>query len=266
MQVPNDLLTECLSIANITKYWPILRFASNLFGLRDIDFLVVSTAYFRILDNKADSDMDVSSAKAYIQKQRDIFVSLYEGEKGVSDIEGKHSSEIRCAQIIASYDYSRKLYPFLIDLIDTIIFDTERRWKVLTERDVEDYFAKTGRCVLNVERHFFKNGSYPESFVHFASLGYLWADTILDLEKDLDVGIINIPSEDIERFRLDLNGPSLFSRHDWIRYRGDIIKWYLKEANNRLRKVRPCCLRLEASRMLRHKEKRLYRMLTKHGI
>ena len=141
-----------------------------------------------------------------------------------------------------------------------------RRYQVLAGSVLDAYFVKMGQATIEYTTYFVSPGvRLPPSYIQSASRAYLYADTLMDLEHDLRLGIINIPAEDIEPFRLDLRAGGDTLRH-WVTTRSAAVEQYYREALRETARLDNFRIRLLSRLYLFRKRRRFRAFLEQMAI
>jgi len=139
-------------------------------------------------------------------------------------------------------------------------FDLRRRGVVLSRKEIDTYLMRIGRVMIDFLFHFATPGRMiPDAFCRAASRAYLYADTLIDLSHDLEFELINIPSEDLEKYTIDL-GAGFEALRPWIASRVSEVEHHFDEAIVLMREL-PLLIRLWGHFMLTHKRKAFRRFL-----
>ncbi len=190
----------------------------------------LKSSYFwlRHVDDIADKDKPLpygySSRRIFLLEKRELAKAIMEG---TTDVSGDREDILLMDFASATRKLGIDLSQETLAILDTIIFDEERTrtGRVPTRAELDNYFDKLDfACVEGGLRLAGEN--YDRQGVADITLAVRTMFNLRDLTKDLKVGIINIPSEDIESYGIDLdicrNASSLSEllRYDAIR------RWY----------------------------------------
>jgi hypothetical protein len=238
-------------------------FYSVLLG-SDWRYALMGFAYIKCLDDVVDEDPEADRGQAVMAAQKPLLERIY----AALPVEGDLRTAERYGCYFFRYDARNgsRLRPLVESILETMEFDTQRRGRTLSTRDLDDYIVKMGRAFVDYVAYFVSRSlRLPRSFVDQASRAYLYADSLIDLEHDLPLGVINIPSEDLERYGIDLEKPD-GSRRRWLIERSaDVDKWF-GEALEASRRVNSRTIQLLSWLFLGRKRREFRRFLKRGGI
>ena len=221
-------------------------------------------AYLKLLDDAVDEEPDAVRALATLSAQRRLLAESYadwppDEEQPSLDHYGH-----------AFYDWDRehgaRLRPWVEALFETFAFDVERRGQLLSRRELDAYAVKGAGAMIRYLAELVSSGLEPaESLVERASLAYVWADALIDLEHDLGLGVINVPREDVERFGIDL-GKRDEALRGWIAVRAAEVESHFAHALRQGRRVPSLALMVLGALFLRRKRRSFRRFLEREAI
>lgn len=152
---------------------------------------------FRHIDDVLDKDLIVENPKEYVQKLRLIVSSRTQPFNKVAKML-EFSLELleKKAQSAKTGEDVQQLF---INAIDAMLFDYERQENrtILSQDELHEYYYQTFTPVLNLMFLGFESKLRVSKETIFSHLAYCQGRiySIRDLEKDWNVGIINIPLE-----------------------------------------------------------------------
>ncbi|MBU0690563.1 squalene/phytoene synthase family protein [bacterium] len=165
---------------------------------KKVNDFYLAYAYFRWLDDVVDDPkVDEEKRLTFIQQQVDMVADLF------LDQAPEHPSQYE--EMIVEFvrrgkGTSKRLKPFVDDMLATIEFDARRRGRLISEQDLDDYCVRLAASVVDGLQYFIGSKyDYPEdddrlTAATAAQIAHLLQDTYQDLED----GIVNIPREYLE--------------------------------------------------------------------
>lgn len=186
---------------------------------RKVNDFYLAFAYFRWLDDVVDDPkVDEEKRLTFIQQQVDMVAGLFE------DQEPEHPSQYE-AMIIefvrSGKGTSKRLKPFVDEMLATIEFDARRRGRLISERELDEYCVRLAASVVDGLQYFIGSKyDYPEDADRLtAATGAQIAHLLQDTYQDLEDGIVNIPRESLEQHGLkpeDIDAPRY---REWVQGR-----------------------------------------------
>lgn len=186
-------------------------------GLADCFFL--GYAYFRWADDRVDNPtISAQECRSFLRRQRHLLEQLCRGETPVDLC----PQEQMLAQLVA-YDlaYGSEMRPGISLMLQCLAFDGERRHQVLDREQLDWYSEALGRSYTDSQQYFIGHGHPyprgPERCVAGATAHRV--HVLRDFLLDLSMGYINIPSEEIEAYEVDLANVNDAHFREWVRDR-----------------------------------------------
>lgn len=177
----------------------------------------LKSGYFwiRDVDDVADGDKILpdgyDSKPEYLQKRRDVAV-------GLSEKQNPTYGDFRDILLVDAFMAADKLNITLgeetVGILDTIIFDEERSRtkRVPTKMELDQYFDKLDFTCIDGGLKI-AGDTCTKDDTYDISMAVRTMFNLRDLPEDLSAGIINIPSEDITDYKINLelafNAPSI---------------------------------------------------------
>ena len=256
------IVREAFSAAGEHHYLLSKLFYTGIFGRR-WEVALVGFAYLKCLDNAVDEEPDAAEAFAVLASQRALIARAYAG--GCVD-EGAAALE-RYAQYFIRYDRTHGVWwrALLERILETMDFDVHRRFVAVPRETLDAYVLKLGEAVIRYTTNFLAP-DYPlhESFIRSASRAYLYADALIDLEHDLRFGVINVPSEDIASWHLDVAAPNA-RLCDWQASQAPRVFGFFAEALDEVKRLVGRRARWLGQLFLRRKRQQLARFLRRRA-
>jgi phytoene/squalene synthetase len=191
-------------------------------------------AYFRWLDDQVDINLESKSKRlVFIKRQKRIISDLYQGKRIF-----KLSPEERIIEQLIKADTTEnsKLKSFIINFFKIIEFDSERKDRFVTQKELDWYSQTLGIAVTDCLEYFIDHDKqYEESKNKYkAATAAHIIHMLRDLIKDVACGYINLPKEYLNKNQLkpdDINKPA-FKR--LIKKRVALARAYLKSGKQYL--------------------------------
>ena len=183
-------------------------------------------AYFRWLDDVVDDPaVDEEERLVFVQRQVDMVARLFDGEEPASPTE----YEEMIVQLIRSgRGTSKRLKPFVDDMMATIEFDARRRGKLIDQKELDEYCVRLAASIVDGLQYFIgSNYDYPENENRLtaataAQIAHLLQDTFQDLQD----GIINIPKEYLEANGIRPDDVAHQDYKEWVKTRVELAREY----------------------------------------
>lgn len=182
-----------------------------------VDDCLRGYAYFRWADDMIDLSLRSSSERyAFIGRQKRLIESLYQGENPVDLC----PEEEMLADLIAhDRGPGSGLHSFIQNFMAVIEFDASRNGRLVTRHELAAYTASLATAVMDGIQYFIGNGHpYPKTPERtLAVTGAHLVHMLRDSLEDIPVGIVNIPSEDIQAYGIPLDDLESESFRRWVR-------------------------------------------------
>ena len=109
-------------------------------------------------------------------------------------------------------------------LIGSMEFDANRRGKVISSQELEQYINDNVIPYVNISSSILNVKYYPkQDLIEIAKAGFV-VNYLYDLREDLSLGYLNIPLEEIEQYGIDLENPESREVQSWIRDKMDRLR------------------------------------------
>jgi hypothetical protein len=242
---------------------PKRLFYRILFGA-DWRYSLLGYAYLRCVDNIVDSVEDTATSLEVIAAQRKFIAAAYEGALTPVDAEAPESYGL--AFFAWDRDRSAPLRAQFEAFLRTMEFDVRRRGKVSSEEELDDYVLTTGHAFLRCLAYFATGElDLPDPCLDLGSRAYLHADALMDLEEDLEVGLINLTPQVIETYAIDLEDPET-GLERWRPVRAAEILETFRKARRTVYSIDNLSMRLLYRHFLSRKKRRFLRFLRQRGV
>jgi hypothetical protein len=204
-----------------------------------------------------DNGEDEASSLALITTQRGFMDAVYEGTPGQQQVVGP--ARYGLPFFVWDRDKDTHMRAQFEAFLDTMEFDVRRRGRVPSAKELDDYVLMTGHAFLRCLSYFATGElELPDPCLDLGSRAYLYADALMDLEEDLAVGLINIPTKVIEQYAIDLEAPAA-GLERWRPVRAAEILGYFRQARATIASIDSLSLRLLYRHFLARKKRRFLR-------
>jgi hypothetical protein len=258
--VSTALVREAFRNAGEHNYLLSKLLYSAIFGRR-WELALVGWAYIKCLDNAVDEEPAADAALAVVETQRELLARVYAGR----DVDRALPVPESYGRAFFAYDAARgaRCRPLIETIIDTMEFDVRRRHTLVPAARLDTYMVELGEAIIRYTTSFLATDSpLSDAFVHSTSRAYLYADSLIDIEHDLRVGVINIPAEDVAAWQLDIGAANPRVR-EWVARRAPAVFGYFAEARTAAAQVRGLRVTLLSRLFLSNKRAQLTRHLAR---
>jgi len=214
-----DALDKALvarATATTKRHNPSAYWLSNLLydkGMTPIFCLIY--AYFRWLDDYIDEPNTESFVcRQMVANQKELLVGAYCNPR-------MSVSSTPEAMIVSVIDYDKSrgmlLKTSIMDMIAALEWDTYRRGKVVSSKELAQYSWWLGRSYTKALQAFIAYPyKYPDhEYRYYAGVGAHITHIMRDFYEDLSLGYINISKEDIRHYSIDIRCPIALSLREW---------------------------------------------------
>jgi len=200
--------------------------------------------YFRWVDDVLDAETGSSVEKiAFVNRQKALLEVCYRGERP-NDL---YREEWMLVDLIRN-DTEKKsgLQAYLRNMMDVMVFDTQRRGQIITQSQLSDYSQKLAVAVTEA-LHFFIGHEDPTPYhearylaVTAAHITHMLRDTL----EDTQIGYYNIPRGYLKIRDISPQDVDHEAYREWICGRVQLARMYFKSSRDCLAKVKNLRCRL----------------------
>ena len=184
-------------------------------------FFFCAYAYFRLVDDLADSDGPTFPEKhSFLERQRALVHSLYGRQPAVPP--GAWPGEFFLDALV-DFDRQRgaQLQGPILDLLSCIRYDIGRLGVLPARSELDRYIEREITSYLKIFLYFCSPGVDLNDFsLSYEGLAGKWSHLLRDFLLDLKRGLINLSREDQDAFRIDLGevgeGSTSAPWHTWV--------------------------------------------------
>lgn len=176
-------------------------------------------AYFRWVDDTLDAGaLSKKEACTFLARQKQLLAALKRGRA----IGGLAAEEQMLADLLrGAPDIPQGLQSYLDHLLAVMAFDTERRGRLIAQKELDRYSYHLAGGVTEMLHHFV-GSSHPapsDPRCYLAATGAHIAHMLRDTHEDLAAGYINIPSEVLDEHLLEPDDFAAPAYRHWVRDR-----------------------------------------------
>lgn len=194
-------------------------------------------AYFRWVDDVLDGDSRLSvERRTFIQRQKYLLESCYRGEY-------VHDAIIQEQMLIelVRHDTEKNsgLQSYLRYMMAVMEFDAERRGRIISQIELNEYTRWLATAVIEAMHHFIGHGCYsPQSEARYLAVSAAHITHMLrDTYDDIRAGYFNIPCEVLEANRIRPQDVHSVAYRDWVQNRVGLARKYFKAGRDYFRQV-----------------------------
>jgi len=263
-KLPREVLKEAFQASGEKRYYLAKPFYALIFG-SGWDYAIIGFSYMKILDDIIDEDTDGERAAARLADQRKLIEDVYSGRP--PEVHGLPVPEkFGWYACMNDRDNGSPVRQHFESMIETMEYDLQRRNRTSTREELEAWARRVGGTSIRYLAHFVSpRRPLPDDFVDQASLAYLYADSLIDVEEDLEQGIINIPAEEIDKrgITLEKSDPGL---RQWMAEEAPRVMGMLDDVIAESKRLNSFTMRLLTWLYLSRKVKGLARFAERQGF
>lgn len=193
--------------------------------------------YFRWVDDQLDDDgMKKVYRLAFIKRQKALIDRCYRGEwpRHVSDEESMLVDLIRI-----DHEKDSGLQAYIYNMMAVMAFDAERRGRLITEVELEQYTHCLAVGVTEALHYFIGHGcKTPRCEARYLAVSAAHITHMLrDTLDDLQAGYFNIPREYVEAHAIDPWDVGSDAYRKWVKSRIALARSYFQAGKEYLRRV-----------------------------
>ncbi len=199
-------------------------------------------AYFRWMDDLIDEGgMDTAGRMAFVERQSSLVERLYRGEQP-QDL----CAEERLLADLIRHDHEpgSGLQSYICHMMAVMAFDAERRGRLITEGELNNYTRWLAIAVTEALHYFIGNrcGSPQNEVRYLAAMGAHITHMLRDALDDIDQGYVNIPREAVEAADIDPEDAGSPAFRAWVKGRVELARCCFRAGRCYLERVKnPRC-------------------------
>ena len=202
-------------------------------------------AYFRWVDDTLDGDLgrvvpdgetEASGGLAFVNRQKSLLEACYRGE-WLQDVNPQEKMLVELVQ--ADVEKSSGLQIYLRNMMDVMSFDADRRGRVISQAELNEYTRCLASAVTEAMHHFIGHCCYSPAnearylAVTAAHITHMLRDTV----DDIRAGYFNIPCEVLEANHISPGDIQSDAYRAWVQGRVQLARMYFKAGRKYLGQV-----------------------------
>lgn len=194
-------------------------------------------AYFRWVDDALDAETgSASERRAFIQRQEALLEQCYRGEtpRNLRPVE-----EMLVGLAHSDTQKDSGLQCYLRNMMAVMVFDAERRGRVISQAELNEYTRWLAGAVTEAMHYFIGHCCYsPQGEARYlavtaAHITHMLRDTL----DDVQAGYFNIPREVLDAGRITPQDVQSDAYRAWVRGRVQLARAYFKLGREYLNRV-----------------------------
>lgn len=201
--------------------------------------------YFRWVDNVLDAEpgsspalSEASEKIAFVNRQQSLLESCYRGENP----NGLYAEEWMLIDLIRSdTENNSGLQSYLRNMMDVMIFDSQRRGRVISQVELSKYSQKLAVAVTEAIHYFIGHDDdpYPRHEARYLAVTAAHVTHMLrDAMEDVENGYFNIPAEVLQMRGISPRDVKSRAYREWVCGRVQLAREYFKAGRESTRQVR----------------------------
>jgi hypothetical protein len=185
-------------------------------------------AYFRWVDDWLDQQALAQFERfAFIRRQQWLVNCGYRGERPDDLIP---QERLLVDLIDSDVEAHSGLHSYIRSMMAVMAFDADRRWRLITERELERYTLYLATAVTDALHYFIGHEQTPSSSSArcFPAIGAHIAHMLRDTIEDLALGYFNIPCEFLESRGIAPDDVESMAYRDWVKSRVSLARDYFE--------------------------------------
>jgi len=211
----------------------------RLFADRDrVDDAYRAYGYYRWVDDVLDAETGSRAERdAFVSRQKSLLETCYRGE-----IRDDLNLEEQMLVDLVRNDTEKNsgLQTYLRNMMDVMLFDTQRRDKVITQRELSEYSRKLATAVTEAMYYFIGHDEpAPHHEARYlavtaAHITHMLRDTL----EDIEAGYLNIPGEYLQAHGISPQETENRVYREWVCGRVKLARIYFKAGYEATAQVR----------------------------
>ncbi len=239
--LPNPDLAVSITKAASTQTYYTIRFLADRERIAEAYY---AYAYFRWVDDTLDSQIGSKSERStFIKRQQLLLESCYRGEPA-----GEISAEEQMLVELVRSDSEENsgLQVYLRKMMAVMAFDAERRGRLVSQVELDDYTHNLASAVTEAMHHFVGHCCYSPRCearylaVSAAHITHMLRDTV----HDIQLGYFNIPCEVLEATQITPQDVHSEVYQTWVQSRSELARDYFQAGKAYLNQVESLRCRL----------------------
>lgn len=201
-------------------------------------------AYFRWVDDMLDRELVSQPERlAFDERQECLIYCAYQGA-----VPGNLTAEEQLLVELIRHDADDNsgLQAYIRNMMAVMSFDARRRGRLISQQELNDYTQHLAVAVTEALHYFIGHGQPTAQIktrylaVSAAHITHMLRDTV----EDTEAGYFNIPTEYVERFRIDPCAWDSPAYRAWVKSRVELAWHYFRDGRMYLARVKSLRCRL----------------------
>jgi phytoene/squalene synthetase len=180
---------------------------------------------------------------AFVNRQKSLLEACYRGE-----IPDNPSVEERMLVDLVRYDLEENsgLKSYLYNMMDVMIFDAHRRYRVISQAELSEYSRKLAMAVTEAMYYFIGHDTsspYLEARYMAVTAAHI-THMLRDAVEDIEAGYFNIPNEYLQARGISPQDVESRAYREWVSGRVGLARMYFKAGQEATAQVRNLRCRL----------------------
>ena len=185
-------------------------------------------AYFRWVDDALDAESASEEERGeFVQREKFLLESLYRGE---SIADTNPQEQMLVDLVHTDTDNNGGLHSYLFNMMSVMEFDVERRGRLITQNELDEYTRWLATAVMEA-LHYFIGHDCPaprdQTRILAVSAAHI-AHMLRDTFDDIRAGYFNIPLEALEANQITPQDVKSEPYRDWVKSRVRLARKYFK--------------------------------------
>lgn len=201
-------------------------------------------AYFRWVDDVLDAETGTKPEKiAFARRERALLDACYRGETAHALCDRE---EILCELVHHDTQENSGLRMYLRNMMDVMSFDAERRGKLISQTELNEYSRKLATAVTEAMYYFIghTDASPPHPARYLSVTAAHITHMLRDAYEDVATGYYNIPREYLESRAIAPQDFESRAYCEWVCSRAKLARAYFKQGREGLAQLKNLRLQL----------------------
>jgi phytoene/squalene synthetase len=194
-------------------------------------------AYFRWVDDALDAESGSSAERSvFVRRQMSLLENCYRGE---SARDATIEEQMLVKLIQGDTEKDSGLQSYLRNMMAVMVFDAERRERVVTQSELNEYTRWLASAVTEAMHYFIGHCCYsPQSEARYLAVTAAHITHMLrDTMDDIQAGYFNIPREVLDVNHISPQDIGSDAYRAWVRSRVQLARTYFKAGREYLNQV-----------------------------
>jgi phytoene/squalene synthetase len=200
--------------------------------------------YFRWVDDVIDAETTSKSERiAFVNRQKSLLDACYRGETP----DDLYVEERMLVDLVHNdAEENSGLQSYLRNMMDAMIFDAHRRYKIISQKELSEYSRKLAVAVTEALYHFIGHDTpSPHHEARYLAVTAAHITHMLrDAREDIEAGYFNLPHEYIQKCGISPCDVDNSAYREWVCGRVQLARMYFKAGYESTKQVKSLRCRL----------------------